>query len=181
MVERMQAEEQKRLAEMQATMRAEKDRQMRAMADEREKQKRLEVLRKEVDHQMAQSKVQQKKSVMSPQKKQVSKRAARTQFDAAFTPEDVVDHILLGEYSSRPTPDPSLPRVIFKKKNDEYFIGQRKFSVRLDGSSVIVVSGAEEELFLTWIERVERTEALKLRGLNSAKIFMNFSIAQGSV
>jgi len=180
--ERQQVEEAKKVETLHAQMKEDKVRQLRAMAEERERHKHLDALRKEVDQQMAKAAPTKRaqQTSLKPQRFPPPKSAGA--FDAAFTPEDVVDHLVLGEYSARAAPDPSLPRVVFTKRGDKYFIGQRRCNIKIDGSDVFVVVGPDRvEPFRTWIEEAERIEGLKLRGLSSSNVFLAFVAAQGRI
>jgi hypothetical protein len=82
-----------------------------------------------------------------------------------------LEEALINEYQYRNQPDPSLPSVPFYKRNGYYWVGQRRFEPVLE-DQVYVKEGRGLTPFSIWISEVERVEALRFKGLQSAQLLL---------
>jgi hypothetical protein len=120
--------------------------------------------------QINRSKSQQRSQPTTPPSSRKRRRSslASSSDESPFVPENDMDEIVLSEYRNRPEPDKELPKVSLQKRNGKYWIGQRRFDTVLEDNLLYVKEGKERTPFSTWIERIERLEALRLKGLLSA-------------
>jgi len=159
---------------MEAAIRRQKDEALRALEEDRRNRERREQLRREHDESLARSVPRPVKRLPDPRPQPPPQRRRRidaSQAGMPFEAEDSLDNAVLSEYVSRPAPDASLPAVPFVKRNGTYWLGGRRCNADVDveNGQVIVKLGNDTEHFLTWIEKAERVEALRMKGLHSAQ------------
>jgi len=151
-------------------MRRQKEEAFREMEQDRRDRERREILRREHDAALARPRQVPKKPVAQPAPKPIQ-RKVRSSRELPFEPENDLEVELLSEYQSRSEPDPKLPAVPFYKRNGYYWIGQRRFEPVLE-NQVYVREGSHLTPFIEWIEKIERVESLRLKGLQSARIIL---------
>jgi len=88
-----------------------------------------------------------------------------------FTPENELDERIIAIYQNRILPaDSTLPRISLTKRNGKYWLGQRRFeAVFTEINQVCVKEGTTLTALSDWLEKTERLESLKLKGLLSAQ------------
>jgi len=158
---------------MKEAIHRQKEEALRQMDQEKRDRERRELLRREHDQSLARGTTRP-----VPQRPvAVVKAPGRTKrtderLGRPFIPEDDTDEAILQEYMSRSAPDPSLPKVPFLKRNGTYWLGQRRCDTVVEGGQVLIQWGKTSEEFLPWLEKAERVEALRLKGLMSAMTIM---------
>jgi len=160
-----------------------KDEALRQLEQERRDRERREQLRREHEESLARGAPRPLKRlpVVQPRRPPPQRRRIDVQGGRPFEPEDERDEAVLNEYMSRSAPDPSLPSVPFVKRNGTYWLGGRRCDLDVDeGGQVIIKLGKDIEYFVSWIEKVERVEALRIKGLISAQTVITLYQAAGS-
>eukprot|EP01125_Pyxidicula_operculata_P010226 TRINITY_DN3367_c0_g1_i1.p1 TRINITY_DN3367_c0_g1~~TRINITY_DN3367_c0_g1_i1.p1 ORF type:complete len:290 (+),score=106.81 TRINITY_DN3367_c0_g1_i1:633-1502(+) len=174
-IEMRQQEQQRMMREMELRMKQEKEETLRRIAEEKEKRERYEQLRREHEQAQQLPAVKPKKKLAAPttQKPKQVRRFGLKNAARPFEPEDDVDIALLETYAQRSLPQANLPTVTFTKKGTSYWLGQRRFEADFDevGNVSVLLGGGRLQSFESWIENAERIEALKLKGLESAKTY----------
>jgi len=95
--------------------------------------------------------------------------------NANFEPKTYMDQIVYGEYCSRSALDASLPPVPFTRKDEGlFYLGLRKCEIELVNDVPFVKQGGHLENFVSWLEKVERVEALRSKGMKSANMMFTF-------
>jgi len=162
---------------MEASIHAEKAAALNQMEFERkERERKAEVQREYEERQRRQRELQQeklKKKRVAPQagaKAQVATRVGgqkRKLENRPFDAENDVDEQLLDEYMHRKIPtDDKLPKVALIKRNGVYWLGQRRFSAKIQEGVLVVEPSLDP--FSQWLEKAERVEALRMKGMASA-------------
>jgi len=179
-IERQQQESQRQMKEIQEQMKRQKEEAFRQMDQERRDRERREQLRREHEESLNRPRKLPKQN--QPQPPVVTRPAplpvAQVSSEGLpFHPETQGEAQLLSEYQQRSPPDPSLPKVYLSKRNGYYWIGQRRFEFEVhDG--VYVREGLSLTPFSDWIEKTERVESLRLKGLLSAQPLLLHQSAQ---
>jgi len=148
-----------------------KDETMRKMIEEKRKREQYEMLRREVEAKPSQVvRIAKRPAVQKIEPRPVQRRKLDESSLNAFQAVDQLDKFVLIKYATRTQPNPSLPKVPFAKKNGYYWVGQRRCHLELEGTEIVVILGPNKSIpFITWIEQVERVEALKMKGFASAQ------------
>jgi len=169
---------------MEQAILRQKDEALRQLEQERRDRERREQLRREHDESLARGAPRPLKRLPAgaPPRQQPTQRRRRVaQGGRPFEPENEIDEAVLNEYMWRSPPDASLPSVPFVKRNGTYWLGGRRCNLDVDeGGQVIVKLGKDVEYFAQWIEKVERVEALRIKGLISAQTVITLYQAAGS-
>eukprot|EP01128_Nolandella_sp_AFSM9_P001469 TRINITY_DN1161_c3_g1_i1.p1 TRINITY_DN1161_c3_g1~~TRINITY_DN1161_c3_g1_i1.p1 ORF type:complete len:226 (+),score=67.19 TRINITY_DN1161_c3_g1_i1:27-680(+) len=177
-----QQETEARLAKMQRDIKAESQRQVEAMAAARARRERRAALELELEEKKKSSATPSKRAIRTPKKtpQQSKSRPLRPSKEdndlnfsldtgASFKAANYLDKILLREYINRSVLNEALPEVKFSKQMaGQYAIGQRRFRAKVVDGQAYVDLGRQQVRFVDWIEKAEKTEALKLKGLRSA-------------
>jgi len=179
-VEQQQRAQQQKMKEMEEKLKEEKVAALNQMEQEKKDRQRKLDLQKEYEEQQRRQREQlqaQLRQRRAPQAKPVPSAGAKLTLkrklaNRPFEPETETEEQLLDEYLRRPSPDEKLPKVSFVKRNGVYWLGQRRFTVRLDGSTLVVEPSLEA--FSEWVAKSERVEALRLRGMQSASTVLSF-------
>jgi len=180
-IERQRHASQQQIRDMEESMRRQKDEAFRQLDQERRDRERREQLRREHDAYLARGAEQRpirRAPVAAPRPQPNLQR--RLDVGRPFEAEDRTDEAVLNAYSARPAPDISLPKVAFFKRNGTYWLGGRRCNAIVDGGQVLVKLGRDTEYFASWIEKAERVEALRLKGLHSAQTVISLQQALGS-
>jgi hypothetical protein len=179
----LKAEEERmrRLEEAQREIARRREEAMRELAIEKENRLRIERLKEEVERQQLSKRVQsqqpvQKKQPDSKQRAIIPRVATNRESEnedsqSTFQPKSYDDYQILEIYNSRQQPDPSLPSIPFSKRGKVFYLGLRKFEIIEDGGDFYVKLGNGNEDLLSWIEKTEKVEGLRTKGLNAAKLF----------
>jgi len=171
-IERQSQASQQSIQEMKDAIQRQKEETLRMMEQERRDRERRELLRKEHNQSLAKgpSRPAPRPVVRAPERPKQRTEGGR--LGRPFISEDDTDEAILQEYMSRTAPDPSLPKVPFLKRNGTYWLGQRRCDAVVEGGQVVIKWGRTSEEFLPWLEKAERVEALRLKGLTSAMTIM---------
>jgi len=133
---------------------------------------RREILRRE--HDASLNRPRQVKPVIQAAPKPPPRRIQRNLSNRRaqpFEPENDLEEALLNEYQYRSEPDPKLPAVTLQKRAGYYWIGQRRFDPVLE-DQIYVKEGTRLTAFGEWIEKAERVESLRLKGLLAAQTIL---------
>jgi len=182
-IESQQRATQNQMREMEQAILRQKDEALSLLEKEKRDRARREQLWREHDASLALQAPRPPKrtQVVPPRPQPPVQRRRIAQGGRPFEPEDATDEAVLNEYLSRPAPDASLPTVPFVKRNGTYWLGGRRCNIDFDGDRVLVkLGGNDTEYFSSWIEKVERVEALRLKGLISAQTIITLYQAVGS-
>lgn len=168
------------MEQLQQAILRQKDDALREMEQQRKNRERREQLRKEHDSSAPQR--AQKRLILpaAPITRPVQKRKIENREGRPFEAENATDEHVLNEYTSRSPPNPSLPAVPFIKRNDTYWLGQRRCNAVVESGIVVVKLGSDREHFSSWIEQAERVEAIRIKGLMSARTIITLHQAVGS-
>jgi len=179
-IARAESERQQKMQEMHNEIQKARDAQMAQMALDKANRERIERLRIEVESGVSQ------RVATSASKQPVSRAAAPTPVrrpvgdqagakGAGFAPESFLAHQIFGAYCSRNPPDEKLPVVTLTKRSEGlFFLGTRKCQIQDESGVLYVKQGEKYEEFVTWLEKNERTEALRAKGLKSAQTVFAF-------
>jgi len=146
--------------------------------EKQERERKLELQREYEAHQrrqreQLQEKLRQKRAPQAKFVPSVRPNLKRKLENRPFEPVNEAEEILLEEYSQRAAPESALPKVNLTKRNGVYWLGQRRFTVTYDGSAVIVEP--VQEPFSEWVVKAERIEGLRLKGLQSAAVALQYA------
>jgi hypothetical protein len=179
-----EAERMRRLEEAQQEIARRREVALREIAIERENRERVQAL-EAMEKDRSSKKVQQQQQVAKKPVEQVirQKPEKRKNFPsnnsdnanhANFVPSTYDDHQILAIYHSRHSPDPSLPPVPFTKKGNLYYLGLRKCEIiEQDGEFHVKLNVNTTEDLQTWLEKIERVEGLRTKGMNAARLYQN--------
>eukprot|EP01126_Amoeba_proteus_P059413 TRINITY_DN7757_c0_g3_i2.p1 TRINITY_DN7757_c0_g3~~TRINITY_DN7757_c0_g3_i2.p1 ORF type:complete len:170 (+),score=37.87 TRINITY_DN7757_c0_g3_i2:156-665(+) len=161
----------------------EKETALQKIAEERANRERLEALKKEVESKTTSLPI---KPVTLPPRQQHAPKPVVNQNQAAnaanFDAQSELDKEVLEIYGSRQALPNKLPPVKFSKIEDGvYLLGSRKITVEILEGSVYVKLGTNREDFLSWLEKIEKVEALRIRSFNSANTFCSLQLATQTV
>jgi len=175
-IEKQQKDSQQEMILIQEQMKRQKEEAFRQMEQEKRDRERRELLRKE--HDASLNRPRAPKPIPQPVVKKpvvVPRPLSHSLLDQQlpFQPENELEECLLSEYQihlSQSVPDPRFPLVKLTKRNGHYWIGQRRFDpVFVDQESIYIKEGNDRKPFLLWIEKVEKVESIRLKGLQSAQ------------
>jgi len=174
-IEKQQTDSQQQMILIQEQMKRQKEEAFRQMAQEKRDRERREQLRREHDaslnrpRQVAPKPVIKQQPVLPPQN-----YIRPSHQELPFQPENEGEECLLNQFQiHRGTPvDFQLPRVTLIKRNQNYFFGQRRFVPLYQDNTIYVKEGTDYTPFNQWLNKVERVEAIRLKGLKSAQAFL---------
>jgi len=164
--------EQQEMLDMHVALKRQKEDAFRQMEQERRDRERREQLRREHEESLSRPQARPKlQNVQQPAPRFVPKRKLESARQGnPFEPSDDRDEAVLNAYASRSAPDASLPNVPFVKRNGTYWLGQRRCDCAVvDNVDVVVILGNCAVPFMDWIEKAERVEGLRIKGLQSAQ------------
>jgi len=167
---RAEAERTAKMEEMHRQIQLTRQQAVAQIEADKANRERLERLRQEVDNQQM-SRVAQKKPVVqrAPVARQPRVAAGSASSEAAFSPQDFLDHEVLSVYTDRGAPDSRYPPVPFTKKGDAtYCMGSKRCVVEEGRSGLLVRNESLQE----WMEKAERLEGIRLNGLKTATTFV---------
>jgi len=179
--EKKHRDQQKSAVDFAERMRREKEETFRKMEEDKKKREQFEMLRQEVEQgKHSGAPIHPVKHAIRPVQKPAFLPRIHPDLSQPesmpFQPETPLDQAVLYAYSTRPLPNPSLPKVSFSKKHDVYWLSQRRCEAELDhlGDVVVKLGVSSFEPFHSWIAQAERVEALKLKGMVAARSFISF-------
>jgi len=177
---REEQERQNEYERLHLTLQRDKETTLQNLATEKANRERIEALRKEMDSRQA---TPLKRKVDAPPARSAAVQRPRliaATSSASFYPQTSMDYDVLGVYNNRQPVAGNLPPVTFSKKQEGlYFLGQRKcVIVEVDGSLYVKLGQGHED-FLSWLEKTEKVEALRMRGMSTAANVLNMQNAAG--
>jgi len=175
-IARAEAERVARMEEMHVQIQKTREVAASQIAIEKENRERLERLRKEVDAQQV-SNYGNKPKVVVPvvRATPVNRGGTPARSGANFAPQTSLDYSVFTIYHSRSAPDEQLPSVTFSRRGEGlFFLGVKKCVIEEMPGGVYVKKGQDYEPLQQWLERNERVEGLRLKGLKSANTFVSF-------